>query len=240
MQKTHLLYRGKVKSLFKTDKPGYLIAQFHDDMTAFDGKKHQELANKGAINNLISTFIMKKLSDAGIATHYVKTLAPCETLVKQLTMIPLECVIRNIASGSLCRRLGIANMHPLNPPLYELFLKNDALHDPIISEHHALAFEWATREQLDEMQDNSFAINRLLTQLFDDADLLLVDSKYEFGIDTEQKLCLGDEISPDSCRIWDKKTREPLDKDRFRKEMGSVIESYKEIANRFGLEIAEA
>jgi phosphoribosylaminoimidazole-succinocarboxamide synthase len=235
MQKKKLLYRGKVKSMYETDDPEYLVVEFHDDMTAFDGEKHEKLAQKGAVNHRISHFIMQKLSAAGIPTHCVKRLSDCESLVKRLKMVPLECVVRNVAAGSLCRRLGVAAELALNPPLYELFLKNDALHDPMVCEEHALAFGWADQQQLDQMREYSISINRILKALFADAGLLLVDAKYEFGIDSGGMLCLGDEISPDSCRIWDAKTYESLDKDRFRKDMGDVIASYWQIAHRLGI-----
>lgn len=237
MQKNKLLYRGKVKSLFETNDPHCLIAEFHDDMTAFDGEKREQLARKGALNNAISCFIMRKLADNGIPTHFIETLSPTETLVKRLAMIPLESVIRNVTAGSLCRRLGIEPKLKLKTPLHELFLKNDALHDPMVCENHALTFNWASRSQLDQMRDYTFQINAILKSLFEEANLILVDSKYEFGVDHAGIICLGDEISPDSCRIWDKTTQNPLDKDRFRKNMGNVMESYEEIAKRLGVEI---
>ena len=232
--KQALLYRGKVKSMFRTDDGGLLIAEFHDDTTAFDGGKHELLKNKGRTNNRISTFLMNVLAAEGINTHFVDTLSEHEVLVKYLTMIPLECVIRNIAAGSLCRRLGVEEHLELKPALFELFLKNDDLHDPLVNENHAISFGWATQAQLDAMKVMTFKINEVLSKLFSDAGLLLVDAKYEFGIDTDGNVCLGDEISPDSCRIWDAETQETLDKDRFRKDMGDVVESYEIIARRIG------
>jgi phosphoribosylaminoimidazole-succinocarboxamide synthase len=239
MQKKALLYSGKVKSLYETDDPNLLLAEFRDDTTAFDGEKHEKLDRKGMVNNLISAFIMEVLADSGVPTHHVKTLSPNESLVKRLKMIPLESVIRNIAAGSLCKRLGIRPNTQLNPPLYELFLKNDELHDPMVTEDHALSFHWATQPQLDKMRELTCTINQILRELFANADMILVDFKVEFGVDSEGDVCLGDEISPDSCRIWDSKTQEPLDKDRFRKDMGGVVDAYEEIAQRLGIKIPQ-
>lgn len=237
MEKQKLLYSGKVKSLYETDDPNLLLAEFRDDTTAFDGEKHELLDNKGMTNNYISAHIMKVLAEAGIPTHHVETLSPTEALVKRLNMIPVECVIRNIAAGSLCRRLGVKANQTLNPPLYEIFLKNDDLHDPMINDNHAVLFHWATKPQLEEMCDLTGKINHVLKEMFDAAGMVLVDSKYEFGVDSKGNVCLGDEISPDSCRIWDAKTHEPLDKDRFRKDMGGVMDAYQEIARRLGVKI---
>lgn len=234
--KKNLLYTGKAKSMYETDDPNLLITDFRDDTTAFDGAKHEKLARKGMVNNQISAYLMTVLRDHGVPTHFEQLLSPHEVLVKRLQMIPLECVVRNMAAGSLTRRLGIELATPLQPPLYELFLKNDVLHDPMISEHHALSFGWATLEQLKQMQHWSLKINEILKELFDQHDLILVDAKYEFGC-FNHDIYLGDEISPDSCRIWDKKTKESLDKDRFRKDLGNVVESYEIIAKRLGVVI---
>ena len=234
--KKKLLYSGKAKSLFETDRPDFLIAEFRDDTTAFDGEKHEKLADKGVVNNLINAHIMQALAKAGVPTHFEKQLSPNETVVKRLTMVPLECIVRNTAAGSLCRRLGVESGLSLNPPLYELFLKNDELHDPMINDNHALNFGWATREQLDQMQVHTLKINEVLCDLFSEVGLQLVDAKFEFGM-SDGVMYLGDEISPDSCRIWDAKTRETLDKDRFRQDMGGVVDAYQEIARRFGIEL---
>lgn len=236
LSKKELLYSGKVKSLFQTEDPDYLIAEFRDDTTAFDGAKHEKLADKGMVNNQISAYIMQALAEAGVPTHFEKLLSPNESLLKHLKMIPVECVIRNVAAGSLCRRLGIEDGLRLDPPLYELFLKNDELHDPMISENHAISFGWATPEQLARMKELTFKINSMLSELLAKSNLLLVDSKYEFGV-KDGEIYLGDEISPDSCRIWDTDTHEILDKDRFRKDMGGVIAAYEEIARRLGIEL---
>lgn len=231
LRKRKLLYTGKVKSMYATDDPNFLIAKFRDDTTAFDGEKQEKFRKKGIINNKINACIMQMLKASNIPTHFEYLIAPSECIVRRLEMIPLECVVRNIAAGSICRRLAIKNGLQLNPPLYELFLKNDTLHDPMINDNHALAFGWANQEQLDLMRELSLKINNLLVTFFLNANLILVDAKYEFGISCG-KIFLGDEISPDSCRIWDVNTKESLDKDRFRKDLGHVIESYAEIARR--------
>jgi len=236
LQKKELLYSGKVKSLFKTEDENYLIAEFRDDTTAFDGAKHEKLADKGMVNNQISAYIMEMLEEAGVPTHFEKLLSPNEALLKHLKMIPLECVVRNVAAGSLCRRLGVEEGLRLDPPLYELFLKNDELHDPMINENHAISFGWARADELVTMKELTLKINDVLTSLLAKSNLLLVDAKYEFGV-KDGKVYLGDEISPDSCRIWDVKTHEILDKDRFRKDMGGVIAAYEEIARRLGIEL---
>ena len=232
-----LLYSGKVKSLFETNDVALLWEEFRDDTTAFDGEKRIQPVNKGAIANQFSAWIYEKLSAAGIATHFVKRLSQTASLVKRLRMIPLECVIRNRAAGSLCRRLGIEEKRPLNPPLVEFFLKNDALHDPLITEDHALAFGWATHAELEQMRQLALAINGVLSPLFASVNLLLVDAKYEFGVDSSGVVCLGDEISPDSCRIWDTVTHESLDKDVFRKDLAPLVPTYMKVAERLGVEL---
>lgn len=235
MIKKSVLYCGKAKTMYETDDPQFLIVDFRDDTSAFDGLKKAALEDKGYINNKISSFIMQHLADNGIPTHFVKALSAQEALVKRLKMIPLECVVRNVAAGSLCRRLGVKEGMALSPPLFEFFLKNDDLHDPLVTNHHALAFGWATSSQMEIMYDYTLKINALLQTLFSKAGMILVDSKYEFGVDSNGNVCLGDEISPDSCRIWDAETGDVLDKDRFRKDMGNVIEFYKVIAEKLGI-----
>lgn len=228
--KQKLLYSGKVKSMYSTDNPEFLIAEFRNDATAFDGKKHETLARKGMVNNKINAYIMQTLKKVGIPNHFESLISSNSSIVRRLKMIPIECVVRNITAGSLCRRLAVKSGLRLNPPLYELFLKNDVLHDPMINENHALSFGWATRVQLDRIKALSLKINKVLVFLFANANLILVDAKYEFGVSSDDEVYLGDEISPDSCRIWSAKTKESLDKDRFRKNLGRVVESYEEIA----------
>ncbi|HET8705927.1 MAG TPA: phosphoribosylaminoimidazolesuccinocarboxamide synthase [Pseudomonadales bacterium] len=233
-KKGELLYTGKAKSVFTTDNPDLLIMEFRNDTSAFDGKKVAQLDRKGMVNNLFNAFIMQKLADAGIPIHLEKVTSAQESLVKRLQMIPVECVVRNFAAGSLVKRLGVQEGLELNPPTFELFLKNDALHDPMVNESHVETFKWATKAQLDEMKALSFKVNEVLKKLFFDAGMLLVDYKLEFGV-FHGKILLGDEFSPDGCRIWDKETRKKLDKDRFRQDLGDVVEAYEEVGKRLGI-----
>ena len=235
MEKRDLLYTGKAKSVYTTDDPDYLVLVFRDDTSAFDGKKVEQLARKGRVNNVFNAFIMQKLADAGIETHFDKLITPNEVLVKRLTMIPVECVIRNYAAGSLCRRLGVTEGLELNPPTFELFLKNDALGDPMINDSHVKSFGWATEAQLARMKELSFEVNQVLQGLFADGNMLLVDFKLEFGV-FHDRIVLGDEFSPDGCRLWDKETRKKLDKDRFRQGLGDVVEAYEEVGRRLGID----
>lgn len=234
MEKRELLYTGKAKSVYTTDNPDYLVLVFRDDTSAFDGKKVEQLARKGRVNNTFNAFIMQKLAEAGIETHFDKLITPNEVLVKRLTMIPVECVVRNYAAGSLCRRLGVTEGLELNPPTFELFLKNDALGDPMINESHVRSFGWATEAQLARMKELSFAVNDVLKALFAEGNMLLVDFKLEFGV-FHDRIVLGDEFSPDGCRLWDKETRKKLDKDRFRQGLGEVVEAYEEVGHRLGI-----
>ena len=230
------LYSGKAKSVFKTDDQDRLVLRFRDDTSAFDGEKKASLARKGAVNNKFNAFIMSKLEQAGIATHFEELISDNESLVKRLEMIPVECVVRNIAAGSICRRLGVKEGLDLNPPTFEFFLKNDALHDPMINDYHIRAFGWATEREVAAMKELTFRVNDVLKKLFQDADLLLVDYKLEFGR-YHGKVVLGDEFTPDGCRLWDAATREKLDKDRFRQNLGGVIEAYEEVARRLGVKL---
>lgn len=231
------LYTGKAKSVFATDDPERYVMRFRDDTSAFDGGKKASLARKGAVNNKFNAFIMGKLAEAGIATHFEALLSDTESVVKRLEMIPVECVVRNIAAGSLCRRLGVKEGRELNPPTFEFFLKNDALHDPMINESHIRAFGWASEAEIASMKELTFAVNAVLKKLFLDAGILLVDYKLEFGR-CHGEVLLGDEFSPDGCRLWDAKTLEKLDKDRFRQDLGNVIEAYEEVARRLGVDLS--
>lgn len=234
MQKREELYTGKAKSVFSTDDPDRYIMVFRNDTSAFDGKKKAQLDRKGMVNNKFNAFIMEKLAAAGIPTHFERVLSDNESLVKRLTMLPLECVVRNVAAGSICRRLGVQEGLELNPPTFEFFLKNDALGDPMVNESHIRSFGWATAEQVERMKELTFKVNAVLSQLFLDGGMLLVDSKLEFGL-YNGELMLGDEFSPDGCRLWDKDTREKLDKDRFRQDLGNVVESYELVGRRLGM-----
>jgi len=234
MEKREELYAGKAKSIYKTDDPDLLIMLFRNDTSAFDGKRIEQLDRKGMVNNKFNAFIMGKLQDAGIPTHFEKLLSDNEVLVKKMDMIPVECVIRNLAAGSLVRRLGVQEGIDLNPPTFELFLKNDALGDPIVNESLVETFGWATPAQLARMKELTYKINGVLKKLFASGNMLLVDFKVEFGLH-KGEIILGDEFSPDGCRLWDKDTREKLDKDRFRQNLGNVVESYEIVGNRLGL-----
>ncbi|MCE9681994.1 phosphoribosylaminoimidazolesuccinocarboxamide synthase [Halomonas alkalisoli] len=235
MEKRQELYAGKAKSVFATDDPDRVVLQFRDDTSAFDGERMESLARKGMVNNRFNAFIMGKLEAAGIPTHFERCLSDTESLVKTLAMIPVECVVRNIAAGGLVKRLGVEEGRELSPPTFELFLKNDALHDPMINESLAETLGWATPEQLAEMKALTFKVNAVLKQLFADGGLLLVDYKLEFGLFKGQ-IVLGDEFSPDGCRLWDAKTRDKMDKDRFRQGLGGVIEAYEEVGRRIGVD----
>ncbi|AJD47704.1 phosphoribosylaminoimidazolesuccinocarboxamide synthase [Isoalcanivorax pacificus W11-5] len=234
MEKRTELYSGKAKSVFTTDDEQRMVMWFRDDTSAFDGKKKEKLERKGAVNNQFNAFIMQKLAAAGIPTHFEKLLSPQESLVKRLTMIPVECVVRNISAGSICRRLGVEEGLALNPPTFEMFLKNDALGDPMINEYHVRSFGWAEPEHIEKMKALTFQVNDVLKALFLDGNMLLVDYKLEFGL-FNGEVMLGDEFSPDGCRLWDKDTREKLDKDRFRQGLGSVVEAYEEVGRRLGM-----
>lgn len=234
MKKLAELYAGKAKTVFATDDPDRLIMEFRNDTSAFDGEKVAQLERKGLVNNYFNAFIMDKLAAAGIANHFEQRLSDNESVVKRLTMLPVECVVRNLAAGSLCRRLGIEEGRELVPPVFEFFLKNDALHDPMINESHIRTFGWATEAQMSQMKDLSLQVNSELKALFAAAGLLLVDYKLEFGV-FQGQLMLGDEFSPDGCRLWDAQTGTKLDKDRFRQGLGGVVEAYEEVARRLGV-----
>lgn len=236
MKKLTELYSGKAKSVYATDDADRVIMEFRDDTSAFDGRKIVQLARKGRVNNKFNAFIMEKLSAAGVPTHFERLLSDNEVLVKKLQMIPVECVVRNLAAGSLCKRLGITEGQELNPPTLEFFLKNDALHDPMINEYHIRSFGWASDAEVAIMKDLTFRANHVLKILFANAGILLVDYKLEFGR-FNGAIILGDEFSPDGCRLWDATTRKKLDKDRFRQDLGDVIEGYEEVARRLGVEL---
>jgi len=236
MQKREQLYKGKAKSVYLTDDADRLVIHYRNDTSAFDGQRIEQLDRKGEVNNKFSAFIMQKLEAAGVPTHFETLLSKDESLVKRLEMIPVECVVRNIAAGSLCKRLGVQEGMDLNPPTFEFFLKNDALHDPMVNEYHIRSFGWADDAAIARMKELSFKVNDVLIKLFRDAGMLLVDYKLEFGRFHGQIL-LGDEFSPDGCRLWDVETRKKLDKDRFRQGLGGVVEAYEEVAHRLGVEL---
>jgi len=236
MEKRQELYAGKAKSVYLTDDDDFVILSFRDDTSAFDGEKVEQLSRKGEVNNKFNAFIMEYLDQAGIPTHFEKLLNANEALVKNMQMMPVECVVRNVASGSLCRRLGVEDGMELSPAVFEFFLKNDALHDPMINEFHIETFGWAKAEDVAKMKELTFKVNDALQKLFSDAGMILVDYKLEFGL-FKGEVVLGDEFSPDGCRLWDAETRKKLDKDRFRQGLGGVIEAYEEVAQRIGVKL---
>jgi phosphoribosylaminoimidazole-succinocarboxamide synthase len=231
MEKRDKIYEGKAKQLFTTDDPDLLVQYFKDEATAFDGKKKGIIEEKGVLNNKISSRIFTMLEEKGVRTHFVKRLSDREMLVRRLRIIPVEVVIRNVAAGSLCKRLGLEEGTALNEPTLELFYKSDPLGDPMINESLAKVFGWATDSELDQMKESAFKINRILSEFFSERGIILVDFKLEFGEHKGQVL-LGDEITPDGCRLWDKSTLEKMDKDRFRRDLGKVEEAYREVLRK--------
>ena len=237
MEKREERYRGKAKTVYATDDPRYLVMHYRDDVSAFDGAKLAKLAGKGETNNRINAYVMGKLADAGIESHFVRLLNERESLVRAMKMIPVECVVRNVCAGSMAKRYGIEEGRRLPEPIFEFFLKSDALHDPLVNEDHIRVLGWATQQEIDAMKALTHRVNRVLKPLFADAGIDLVDYKLEFGHpidDPNGPLVLGDEFTPDGCRLWDAQTGEKLDKDRFRRDLGEVIEHYREVARRIG------
>ena len=232
------IYEGKAKVLYKGKEPNTIIQYFKDDATAFNNQKKAIIPGKGVLNNFISELIMTRLNDINIPNHFIKRLNMREQLVHKLEIIPIEVVIRNIATGSLVRRLGIEEGKVLSRPIIEFYLKNDQLNDPIISEEHIIVFDWASHEELESIISISQRVNDFLTGYFYSQKIRLVDFKLEFGRfweNQEMTVMIADEISPDNCRLWDLQTNEKLDKDRFRQDLGNVDRAYKEVAYRLGV-----
>ena len=232
------IYEGKAKILYEGPDPGTLIQYFKDDTTAFDAQKKAVLDGKGVINSRISEHVMTRLAAIGVENHFIKSLTAREQLIKQVEIIPLEVVCRNIAAGSLSQRFGIPEGQLLERPLIEFFLKDDALHDPMVAPAHIAAFSWASPEEIAEITAQALKVNDCLCEMFGAVGITLVDFKVEFGRVWEcdvARVILADEISPDSCRLWDAATLEKLDKDRFRRDLGGVVESYAEVARRLGI-----
>ena len=236
MDKVKEITSGKAKTMYTTSSDDLLIMEFRDDASAFDGKKRASLAGKGSINNQFNAFIMNFLTENGIKNHYIESLDSTHSLVNSLDMFPIECVIRNIATGSICRRLGTEDGLKLKTPLFEFFLKDDELGDPLINKNHIISFNWAEENQINEMIKITHRVNELLRELFTNAGMILVDFKLEFGL-MGKEILLGDEFTPDGCRLWDIVTHEKLDKDRFRQDLGDVVESYHLVADRLGIDI---
>lgn len=232
MEKREQLYEGKAKKVFATDDPELYIVDYKDDATAFNGEKKGTILGKGEINNRVTNHLMGMLEKNGIPTHFVKELSPRETLVKKVTIVPLEVIVRNIAAGSLAKRLGLEEGVKMNRTVLEYCYKDDALGDPMVNEYHILAMGWATEEELDKIASYSLRINELLSDYLKDAGIELIDFKLEFGKTSDGTVVLADEISPDTCRFWDIKTHEKLDKDRFRRDLGGVEDAYREILHR--------
>tara|TARA_X000000950_G_scaffold108205_1_gene136345 strand:- start:49319 stop:50098 length:780 start_codon:yes stop_codon:yes gene_type:complete len=238
MSRRRKIYEGKAKILYEGPEPGTLIQYFKDDATAFNAEKHAVLDGKGVLNNRLSEFFMTRLAGIGVPTHFIKRLNMREQLVKQVEIIPLEVVVRNVAAGSISKRLGITEGEALPRSLVEFYYKKDELGDPMVSEEHIASFGWATPQEMDDMVSTALRVNDFLAGLFAAVGIRLVDMKLEFGRffegDTVRTI-LADEISPDSCRLWDLETNEKLDKDRFRRDMGGVTEAYAEVATRLGI-----
>ncbi len=238
MNRRRRIYEGKAKILYEGPEPGTLVQHFKDDATAFNNEKHDVIDGKGVLNNRISEFIFNKLNDIGIPTHFVKRLNMREQLIREVEIIPVEVIVRNIAAGTLSKRLGIDEGTALPRSIVEYCFKSDELGDPMVSEEHITAFGWASPQEIDEMTALALRINDFMSGLFLGIGIKLVDFKVEFGRLYENDLVrvvLADEISPDSCRLWDITTSEKLDKDRFRRDLGGLIEAYQEVARRLGI-----
>ena len=238
MNRRRRIYEGKAKILYEGPEPGTLIQFFKDDATAFNKKKHDVIDGKGVLNNRISEYIFSHLNKIGIPTHFIRRLNMREQLIKEVEMIPLEIVVRNVAAGSMAKRLGIDEGVVLPRSIIEFYYKSDALDDPMVSEEHITAFGWANPAELDDIMSLAVRINDFLTGLFMGVGIQLVDFKIECGRLYEgdlMRIVLADEISPDNCRLWDIKTRNKLDKDRFRENLGGLVESYREVAQRLGI-----
>ena len=232
MEKKEQLYEGKAKKVFATDDPNLVIVSYKDDATAFNGEKKGTIAGKGAINNVMSNHMFQLLEQQGVPTHFVEQLSDRETVVKKVSIVPLEVIVRNISAGSFAKRYGVEEGIVFDEPTFELSYKNDDLGDPLMNEYHAIALGLATREEIELIKSMTFKVNEVMKQYFDTLNVTLVDFKLEFGKTADGTIVLADEISPDTCRLWDKTTGEKLDKDRFRRDMGGVEEAYQEIMNR--------
>ncbi len=232
MQREKLLYEGKAKKVWTTNEPEALIVDYKDDATAFNGEKKGTILNKGVINNRVTNHLMKILEKEGVPTHLIEEISDRETIVKKVTIVPLEVIVRNIAAGSLSKRLGLEEGYKMKKTVLEYCYKDDDLGDPMINEYHILAMEYATKEEIDLIADYSLKVNEVLTAYLKDLNIELIDFKLEFGKLSDGTIVLADEISPDTCRFWDSVTKEKLDKDRFRRDMGGEEDAYKEILKR--------
>tara|TARA_B110000196_G_scaffold247121_1_gene216125 strand:+ start:20 stop:814 length:795 start_codon:yes stop_codon:yes gene_type:complete len=238
MPQRRKIYEGKAKVLFEGPEPGTIVQHFKDDATAFNNQKHGIITGKGVLNNRISEYLMLRIAETGIATHFIRRLNMREQLVHEVEIIPVEVVTRNIAAGSICKRFGLEEGSPLPRSIVEYYYKSDDLGDPLISDEHISAFGWATTQEVEDMLSMSLRINDFLSGLFLGIGLRLIDFKLEFGRfyqDDQVRILLADEITPDGCRLWDAKTNEKMDKDRFRRDLGGVEEAYQEVARRLGI-----
>ena len=227
-----LLYEGKAKKIYSTENENEFVVYYKDDATAFNGEKKAEIASKGILNNKISTIIFEELAKEGIEPHFIKNLSDREMLVKKVEILPLEVIVRNITAGSFCKRYGVQEGIVLDTPIFEMSYKNDDLGDPLLNDDHAVALKLATREEIEFLRTQTLKINEIMKKLFLKMDLKLVDFKLEFGKDVNGKIILADEISPDTCRLWDVNTNEKLDKDRFRRGLGDLVQGYEEVLAR--------
>ena len=232
MEKKEQLYEGKAKKVFATDDANLVIVDYKDDATAFNGEKKGTITGKGVINNVMSNHMFQLLEQQGVPTHFVEQLSEREPLVKKVSIVPLEVIIRNISAGSFAKRFGVEEGIVFDEPTIEFSYKNDELGDPLMNAYHAIALKAATREEIETIKAMAFKVNEVMKQYFDTLNVILVDFKLEFGKTADGKIVLADEISPDTCRLWDKTTKEKLDKDRFRRDMGGVEEAYQEIMKR--------
>ena len=235
MEKREQLYEGKAKKVFATDDPDLVIVSYKDDATAFDGLKKGTITGKGSINNRMTNFLMKKLEAAGVPTHLVEELSDRDTLVKKVSIVPLEVIIRNVSAGSFSKKYGVPEGIVFDAPTIEFSYKNDDLHDPLLNAYHAVALKLATWEEIELIKKYAFAVNDFLKAEMLSCGVTLVDFKLEFGKTSDGQIVLADEISPDTCRFWDVKTNEKLDKDRFRRDLGNVEGAYHEMMKRLGL-----
>ena len=227
-----LLYEGKAKKIFSTENDNEFVVYYKDDATAFNGEKKAEISSKGILNNKISTIMFEELAKEGIESHFIKSLSDREMLVKKVEILPLEVIVRNITAGSFCKRYGVEEGIVLDQPIFEMSYKNDEFGDPLLNDDHAIALKLATREEIEFLRAQTLKINEIMKKFFLKMDLKLVDFKLEFGKDVDGNIILADEISPDTCRLWDVNTNEKLDKDRFRRDLGDLVEGYEEVLAR--------
>lgn len=227
-----LLYEGKAKKIFSTENDNEFVVYYKDDATAFNGEKKAEISSKGILNNKISTIMFEELAKEGIESHFIKSISDREMLVKKVEILPLEVIVRNITAGSFCKRYGVEEGIILDQPIFEMSYKNDEFGDPLLNDDHAIALKLATKEEIDFLRSQTLKINEIMKKFFLKMDLKLVDFKLEFGKDVDGNIILADEISPDTCRLWDVNTNEKLDKDRFRRDLGDLVEGYEEVLAR--------